>query len=107
VTTESSTQVDEVKEKAFRAITEVLTTLSGEYKDRIEILDLNNALLNSMVTIVGEMIACYPEDEQESVQDWVVGQMFYAQDVMSNVLSLEEDGADDLSLTVLEPRGSC
>lgn len=109
--TETETIISEVEDEAYKAVAYILRALAVKYLPQVnDTLALNNALLGTMATIVGEMIACYPEEEQDPVGDEVVERIYYAQEMM-NLEMAEEVAADEepskWDLASMKTQGNC
>jgi hypothetical protein len=107
---------EELSNKTYAAVAQILRLYATSYVGRFNnTLELNNTLLRVMAQMVGEMIACYPEDEREDVSMWVIDEMSDAEAVMAASLDARraeakepEAKADDkYDLARMKPQGRC
>ena len=113
--------VTELADRAYTAVAYILKQLAQSYLAKInDTLVVNDTLLKTMSQMVGEMIARYPEEEQESVYDAAIKTVTYSQEMMVlelAALEREEENADEeeqepakvegFDLARMIPRGSC
>jgi hypothetical protein len=108
---ENDDLVAEMQDRAYTTIAYVIRNLAQSYNAKVnDPLIINNALLNTVAQMVGEMIACYPANEREEVSLSTVKHMNYAQDMM--VLELDQknnppSGEEALDLSSMTPKGNC
>lgn len=107
---------EELSNKTYTAVAQILRLYATTYVGRFgNTLELNNTLLRVMAQMVGEMVACYPEDEREDVSMWVIDEMSDAEAVMAASLDARraeakepEAKADDkYDLAKMKPLGNC
>lgn len=111
--------VTELTDRAYTAVAYILRQLAQSYLTKIgDTLVVNDTLLRTMSQMVGEMIACYPEEEQESIYEAVTKTVTYSQEMMALELAdLEKDSEDSddeepaseegFDLARMTPRGNC
>ena len=105
---------DELSNKVYTSIAHLLKIYAGTYVERFnDTLELNNTMVYTVAQMLGEMIACYPEDEQEDVVKWVIDAMASAQNKTSAQLNhgVEPEPAKlasgEYDLANMTPRGNC
>jgi hypothetical protein len=110
---ETDDLVAELQDRTYTTIAYIIRNLAQSYNAKInDALAVNNAILNTVSQMVGEMIACYPENEREEVSRNTIEHMNYAQDMM--VLELDPKTTppstateDTLDLANMTPKGNC
>lgn len=107
--TENTDLANELSDHTYTAVTYLLRQLGERYFIKIgDTLTVNNALIQIMARMVGEMIACYPENEREETFNEVMKSIVYSQDMMVLTLSEQEtDSSDDNDLSRMTPKGNC
>lgn len=85
----------ELEERAYTAIAYILRSLAHAYAAKTgDTLLVNDTLLRTISQMTGEMIACYPDEEQEAAYDAVTETITYSQDMMSLELAEREKATE-------------
>lgn len=94
---------EELESRTYAAIANILKIYATTYYTRFNnTLELNNTLLRTTAKMVGEMIACYPGEERESVSEWVIEEIIMAE--LNMVATLEERAAESETPTADMPK---
>lgn len=105
----------ELEDRVYTSVAYILQSLAKTYLEKIgDTLIVNDALLNTVAGIVGEMIGCYPEDEQLAVYEAVSCTIDYAQaNMMAELAELDNskegtpEAAQGYDLAKMKPQGNC
>lgn len=117
-TPDNTALVQELEDRAYTAIAYIIRQLATSYVEKIgDTLTVNDTMLRTMSQMVGEMIACYPADEQEDTHGRVEKTIQYSLDMMAlelaersvetetNVKEIKPAGKYDLA--TMKPQGNC
>lgn len=116
--TDTDVLASELEDRAYTAIAYIIRKLATSYVEKIgDTLTVNDSLLKTMSAMVGEMIACYPENEREDTHGRVTKTIELALEHMALELDasgpseptsepvVTNDGTYDLAK--MKPQGNC
>ena len=109
--TDSDQLVSDLTNHTYNAVAHILRHMARLYLEKLnDTLLVNDALVHVMSQMVGEMIACYPENEQEELQDRVFEFIKLSKTAMTAELaeaSFKKVHSDKNDLATMKPRGNC
>lgn len=116
--TDKDVLASELEDRAYTAIAYIIRKLATSYVEKIgDTLTVNDTMLKTMSIMIGEMIACYPENEREDTHGRVTKTIELALEHMALELDvgglpepasepvITSDGTYDLAK--MKPQGNC